>query len=217
MIPFDQYYGLDGTLLGEDENGINGKVKFVSKQEDIDKIKANTKAGRFTHSSLVQSDYSTTKTVLEEGLNVLKRTVTNGGFKEESSAVTSLGKIIRGESGSNKYENVGGEIIASGEMPIPPGEGNTSIHSHPLGIIKDQDGNDTYSSAQRPGPLDRVNVFSKFDNNLIMGHLSVPKLGIDDIGNTYIIQADHGAVFYDKAGNRILQIGTEVMRKIMKP
>lgn len=66
-------------------------MSIVTNQFDVDRIKANDKEGKLASQEDVESGFQTTKAVLKESLNVLKRTESKtksnpkGGLHGESS------------------------------------------------------------------------------------------------------------------------------------
>jgi len=208
MMPFDEYYDIFGKKLGVDESGINGNVKIVQNQKEIDLIKQNTKKGTFTHSSLVTTDLSTSKTVLAEALNVLDRTV---GLKEEGSTVAKDGVVARMPSGNGVVENLNGVEISSIDISIPKGTDNTSIHSHIMDVSTNEKGQKVSMRASKPGPND-PNVFKHFLQNIIVGNLSLPTYD-----NGVLIKPVTGAVFYGQSNRPIIELERQIIKKIIKP
>lgn len=207
MMPFDEYY--DGKKLGVDENGINGNVKIVQYQREIDLIKQNTKKGTFTHSSLVNADLSTSKTVLSEALDVLDRTV---GLREEGSTVTKEGVVTRMPSGNGEVENMNGVRITSVDISIPRGTENTSIHSHVMDVTTNDQGQEVAMRASKAGPNDQ-NVFKHFVQNIIVGNLILP-----EYSNGLLIEPAIGTVFYGRDLLKpIIELKRQSIKKIINP
>jgi RHS repeat-associated protein len=173
-----EYRDWHGKYLGWD--GINDDNVFIVDDNKSTKIiKQNEKRGLTTDASSVTIALKTTLTELRESMNVLQRTIDNGGFKEESSVVTHDGRIFRGSSGA--FTTSG---IATAELPIVPGNNNTSIHSHLTG--------ETATGWWLPfmGPGD-PRVFSNYQRNIIVGKFAPEG---DAVGG----HRKSGAVFYDR-------------------
>jgi RHS repeat-associated protein len=177
-----EYINKNGRIIGND--GIDDQnIHIVSNKEDTKTIKKNNNAGRVTNPAEVEIDVTTNKTELAEALDVLNRTIENGGFAEESSVVTPEGDITRGKRGEITE---GGIALAT--LPYVEGEDNTSIHSHPTGTTQTSGW-----SALRPGPGDPP-AFRGFKRNIIVGALGDPKT--DHSGND--IPRPHGAAFFGR-------------------
>jgi len=176
------YIKTNGKIIGndgkEDEN-----IHIVTNKADIKTIKANDRVNISTDNSKVTIVETTTRTELAESINVLNRTIDNGGFAEETSVVTPKGEIIRGETG----EKTDGSV-ASATLPHVEGEDNTSIHSHPTAITET-----TGWSALKPGPED-PKAFEGYKRNIIVGALGDPKTDLD--GND--VPRPHGAAFFER-------------------
>jgi RHS repeat-associated protein len=177
-----EYIKTNGNVIGSDGKN-DDNIHIVSNKSDIKAIKANNKEGKSTDVSEISIDFTTTRTELSESLNVLDRTIKNGGFAEEISVVTPEGEIYRGETGETPN---GG--IASATLPFVEGEDNTSIHSHITATTET-----TGWSALRPGPNDSK-AFEGYKRNIIVGALGDPKT--DQLGND--IPRPHGAAFFDR-------------------
>lgn len=220
MAPTDIFYDEKGRRIGRDENGDNGKVRIVTDKKEISTIKDNEKAGTYTASGTITSGVSTTKIVIGEALNVLDRTNANGGTKEEISNVTSDGTITRAESGSNEVKGADeygeGGYVESQSLPIPKGEGNTRIHSHPTAIIGDPQNGVKTGDARVPGPGD-PDTFKSFSLNIIVGNLGEPTINTESgTGKKTMYKPDQGAVFYDSKGKPIVELKENALRKILK-
>jgi len=177
-----EYIKTNGKVIGSDGKN-DDNIHIVSNKSDIKTIKANNKEGKSTDVSEMSIDFTTTRTELSESLNVLDRTVKNGGFAEETSVVTPEGEIYRGETGETPN---GG--IASATLPFVEGEDNTSIHSHPTATTVT-----TGWNALRPGP-DDPKAFEGYKRNIIVGALGDPQT--DQHGND--VPRPHGAAFFGR-------------------
>ena len=167
---------------------------------NIKKIKDNDKSGKSTDPSSIKVDVTTTKTVLKESINVLDRTIKNGGLAEETSVVTPGGEIVRGNTG----QQPNGEV-AQAKLPAVEGENNTSIHSHPTETTTTSGFN-----ALKPGPAD-PKTFQHYELNVIVGPLGDPK--VDQAGND--IPRINGAVFFDRNTNKLGSLTRRAIEKVL--
>jgi len=211
---FGDFYDQKGNKIGKDQNGNDGKVHIVTDKKEIATIKENDKNKTVTQTSSISSGVTTTKTVLGEALNVLNRTIANGGKKEETSYVKSDGTVKVGPQGSEDTKVVNGQEVKTDQTDIPSGTGNTSIHSHPT-AIEPIDGGVKSGNAETPGPLD-PGTFKSFDLNIIVGNLGLPTITSDGLGNHTTIAPSQGAVFYDSKANEKAEITTYALKKIIK-
>jgi RHS repeat-associated protein len=176
------YVDRNGNKLGWD--GIkDDNVHIITNKESIKQIRENDKAERTTSKEQADIAVTTTKTVLKEALNVLERTVDNGGLREENSVVTPTGEIVRGKTGE---EPVNG--IAKSTLPKVDGVDNTSIHSHPTATT-----DKTGFNAAKPGPED-PDAFKDYKTNIVVGKLGDPE--IDAAGNN--MARSSGAAFFGR-------------------
>nr|WP_295871554.1 RHS repeat-associated core domain-containing protein [uncultured Chitinophaga sp.] len=97
MWPGD-FYSEKGNKIGTD--GINdGKKYVVTDKQEVKAIEKVDKKGGTTQVSTVSSAVQLPPDVaLRESINVLDRTITNGGLKEEASIVLKDGTIVRGRA-----------------------------------------------------------------------------------------------------------------------
>ena len=174
---YGKYLGWDGK---KDDN-----IFIVEDSKSIKTIKQNDKAGKTTDASSVKIKLETTLTELRESMNVLTRTIDNGGFREEVSVVTPDGKIHRGEPGPVTMSGT-----ATVGTPIVPGNNNTLIHSHPTGETAKG-----WWLPTDPGPND-PSIFSNYQRNIVVGKF-VPAEGA--IGG----YRESGAVFYNRNADKI--------------
>ena len=189
----------NGRTIGTDGK-IDDNVHLVTNNKDIKKIKDNDKSGKSTDPSSIKVDVTTTKTVLKESINVLDRTIKNGGLAEETSVVTPGGEIVRGNTG----QQPNGEV-AQAKLPAVEGENNTSIHSHPTETTTTSGFN-----ALKPGPAD-PKTFQHYELNVIVGPLGDPK--VDQAGND--IPRINGAVFFDRNTNKLGSLTRRAIEKVL--
>ena len=96
-------------------------------------------------------------------MDVLKRTLDNGGLREETSVVTPEGEVFRGKTGD--YSEGG---ITKSKLPAVVGENNTSIHSHRTAVTVTGGDN-----ALEPGPEDPP-AFKGFRRNSLSYKFNLP-------------------------------------------
>jgi hypothetical protein len=214
MAPTDILYDQKGKRIGQDETGDNGRVHIVTDSKEVSTIKQNDKNGQVTASSSIKSGVETSKTVLTEALNVLDRTIANGGKKEETSYVKADGTVKVGQQGSEDSKVVDGQEVKTSSTDIPSGTGNTSIHSHET-AIEPIDGGVKTGNAETPGPLD-PEMFKSFTLNIIVGNLGLPTITSDGLGSHSVNKPDQGAVFYDSQGSTKAELTNNALKKILK-
>ena len=158
-------------------------------------------------------------TVLEESLNVLDRTIANGGLREESSIVMNDGTVIQGQTGSMPTI-VNGVQIATASLPnLPagttPADAEATIHSHPTTV--QQVGNQIYpQSASVPSGADR-GTFSQYNTNIIVGPLgTVNNATTKPDGTLSIPNRPNGVVIYDRNTTPQVELTRKAVQKILK-
>jgi RHS repeat-associated protein len=172
--PLD-YYNDDGRKIGTD--GVSDGRKAVVKDSDqVKAIKKADKSGGTTALSDVSSAVVLpSDTALNESLNVLDRTVKNGGKSEESSIVMNDGAVLGGEKGPEAQ--YGKDTYASATLPnLPdgktPADAEATIHSHPTKaeVVNGSvySGNATEPTAGKNGDLP---TFAQYKTNIIVGPL----------------------------------------------
>jgi hypothetical protein len=214
MAPIE-IYNLDGKKIGQDANGNDGKVSIVSDKNKASEIQKNYKNGGTASESDVNSGVQTTKAVINESLAVLKRTVDNGGNKEENSVVKADGTVKIGTQGSDQLSKVGDTTVASTSMEVSNKDGNTGIHSHITSTGTNANGDMTASTATEPGPAD-PNLFKSFSLNIIVGNLGLPVINTDQLGAKSVSMPKQGAVFYNSSSTQLFQVTKNALEKIAK-
>lgn len=112
--------------------------------------------------------------ILQESLNVLDRTIANGGRREESSVVLNDNTVLRGEPGA---EYVSGDAMLSAELPSLPdgyshGDVAATIHSHMTDAFIEN--GHLVGGNTDLGPGDGA-VFAKYPVNIIVGREKKPE------------------------------------------
>ena len=79
-----ELFNEDGKKIGQDIDGNDGKVSIIKDNKNANEIQKNYKNGGTASAADVNSGVQTTKTILNESLDVLKRGNDNGGNKEET-------------------------------------------------------------------------------------------------------------------------------------
>jgi hypothetical protein len=157
------YVTASGEIIGDDGEETE-YVFLLTEPGSIKTVSGNKKKGKSTKTSEVKIAFTTTETEIQEAINVLDRTIANGGFAEECSVVIPEGKVFEGKKGLDVRE---GQGIAT--FPHVEGNDNTSIHSHQTGTTEK-----SAWSASKPGPGDPL-TFQDFNRNIIVGPLGIAK------------------------------------------
>lgn len=212
------FYNLKGKKIGTDgvDNGVKVVVTDNKEVRSISKIKGNVDASGVKSGVTLPSDIA-----LQESLNVLDRTVKNGGLKEESLLVMKDGTVVKGETGSMPtIEN--GVQTAETSLPNLP-EGTTtsdvevSIHSHPT--VVQQVGEQVFpQSASTPSPTDN-NTFKQFGTNIIVGPLGTLEPGsvtTNPDGSLNIPSRTTGAAIYDSNSTPKVELEKKAIQNILK-
>ncbi len=214
MAPFTDLFDKNGKKLGDD--GVDNGVNVVVNNEGLaDQVKdAYKKDGTVSllddQFSFNGSDISflPSDTALGEALNVLDRTIENGGLSEESSLVYNNGQVVQGSTGDPV--NLGVDTEAKASLPgLFPGtttaDVEVSIHSHPTEakVVGNQvfGGNATVPS----GAGADATTFAQYKTNIIVGPLGQASgtQGIDPSTGrnaTNINKPANGVVIYNNGG-----------------
>lgn len=198
MDPGD-FFNQKGQYLGTD--GQNDERRYVvTDSKQADEISKTNKAGGTTSATEISSAVELpSKIVLSEALDVLDRTIKNGGLREESSIVNGNGYISRAYTGPEaKIEN----DVQTAETNLPllwpgtsPAQAQATIHSHPTKVITD--GDKVYpQSANSPSNTD-VNTFKQFKTNIIVGPIgTISNVTKNSDGTLNTPSRPNGAVIY---------------------
>ncbi|SFD51502.1 RHS repeat-associated core domain-containing protein [Chitinophaga sp. CF118] len=217
MDPGD-FFNQNGQYLGRDEQ--NDERRYIVTDEiQADKISKTDKAGGTTAVKDVNSAVELPpEIVLSEALNVLDRTIKNGGLREESSIVMGNGYISRAYTGPEaKIEN----DVQTAETSLPllwpgtsPAQAQATIHSHPTKVISD--GDKVYpQSANSPSDKD-VNTFKQFNTNIIVGPIgTISNVTKNSDGTLNIPSRPNGAVIY-RNNQRPLTLEKVAIERIIK-
>lgn len=156
---------------------------------------------------------------LQESVNVLDRTIANGGLMEESSIVMNDGTVIQGQTGSMPTV-VNGVQTATASLPnLPagttPANAEATIHSHPTTV--QQVGNQIFpQSASTPSATDR-GTFSQYNTNIIVGPLGTVKNATTNPNGTLNIpNRPNGAVIYDRNTTPQVELTRKAIQNILK-
>ena len=167
-----EYYNENGRHIGSDGNDDNMKY-VVTDNDEARTVRQNNRRGNDTSLDEVTSAVVLpSDAALSESLDVLQRTIDNGGKKEESSLVMKDGLPVRGKPGEEVV--YGQDEYAGASLPdLPEGTSiddvEASIHSHPTKA--EMIGTVLYSgNALEPTLTDAI-TFSQFEFNIIVGPL----------------------------------------------
>ena len=218
MYPGD-FFNQKGQYLGTD--GRDDQKKYVvTDKGQADAIRNTNSAGSTTPVSEVSSAVGLpSDLVLSESLNVLDRTIKNGGAREESSIVNGNGFVSRGSTGPEaKVEN--GVQTAETSLPLlwpgtTPADAQAAIHSHPTAVKVE--GDMVYGqSANVPSGAD-INTFKQFSTNIIvgpLGQLGQVTKGAD--GKINVPSRPTGIVIYDRNANQRLELNRSAVERIIR-
>jgi|GEM_PF-3150084 len=217
------YYTPDGNRIGTNGNSIGVRIVVTDNREAraLSRIRGNIDTATVRSGVTLPSD-----AVLRESLDVLQRTIDNGGRREEASLVMNCGKPERSETGP--YRNEYG--LTTVYMPrIPVGKTvadvEATIHSHPTAMDwEEETGAITFwADATVPGPED-PDIFRDFQTNIIVGPLGRPRLAVresDIEGNIIRIippqpQPNIGiAIFNNHSRRPLLILNREAVERIL--
>ncbi len=188
------FYDQWGRKIGSDGRA-DDNVFIVSDQASQNKIKENRRNHVNTNSADVKVDVTTTYNVLSEASDVYERTVKNGGYNEEASALPTDG-------GSADWERKSGVNEHSVEVPIP--QGDVLIHSHPLKKRNPCD----YTSPKVISDKDKSH-FEKFKLNIVVGND-----GGNCSGGVWSGRKPT-ASFYDSSSKNLINLLFDVVKKIV--
>lgn len=211
-IPFTDLFDKNGNKIGDDgiDNGVNvvvnndqlaSQVKSVFKQDGTVSLLDDQFSFTGADISILPSDAA-----FGEALNVLDRTIENGGLSEESSIVYNNGLVVQAPTGNPVQ--LGVDSHAETKLPgLLPGTSasdvEVSIHSHPTKakVVGNQvfGGNATQASSAD------ASAFSQFKTNMIVGPLgqATATQGIDkQTGQnaTTISRPKNGVVIFNNGG-----------------
>src|SRR6218665_3999076 len=150
--------------------------------------------------------------------NVLDRTISNGGLREEASIVMNDGTVIQGQTGSMPTI-VNGVQTATATLPnLPAGttlaDTEATIHSHPTTV--QQVGNTIYpQEANTPSPTDK-GTFSQYNRNIIVGPLGTVNTNQVTTNPNGTLNRPNGAVIYDRNTTPQVEIKRKAIENILK-
>ncbi len=202
--PLD-YYNNSGDRVGTD--GVNdGRKAVVTDNSQARAIKRTDRSGGTTALSTVSSAVVLpSDAVLQESVNVLDRTVANGGLREETSIVMNNGTVVQGQMGPVPTITNNIQTAPSTLPNLPTGttiaDVEATIHSHPTTV--QQVGSMIYpQSANNPstGPGTDQTTFRQFGTNIIvgpLGNVNASSVTTNPNGTLNIPNRTNGAVIYD--------------------
>lgn len=220
MLPID-YYNNNGKYIGTDGNQQDTRNFVVTNSEEAKRIKRTNKDGGITLLNEININSAVelpSTTALTESINVIERTESNGGLREEVSLVMNDGQIVRGQTGPEPRV-VNGFQIADATIPdLPDGTNDNDvevlIHSHPIEVAE-VDNQAFPQSANLPSSADR-RAFRRFNTNIIVGPLGqVNRIERNTDGSLKIPNRANGLVIYDRNTNHRLQLTQRATQKII--
>ncbi|WP_373274993.1 hypothetical protein [Parapedobacter tibetensis] len=213
-------YDINGKKIGTD--GIDDQKKYVvTDSKEAKAVSKTDKGGGNTDVSGLSSAVELpSDAALSESLNVLNRTVANGGLREESSIVLGNGQVVRGQTGPMPVVSANGVQTANATLPSLPGgygQAEASIHSHPTTV--QQVGSMIFpQSASLPSNTDQ-NTFSQFGTNIIVGPLGTIQPGSATIGTNgtlNIPNRPNGIAIYDRNTNPVIELRSRTVIRILR-
>lgn len=216
MSPYGDFYDKNGNKIGTD-NINDGKKYVIDDKEEIKKVKQATKSKTTVQASELKSKIELPScAVLEESLDVLKRTEDNGGTRGESSLVMKGGTVLRGETGDEPVYEEGAQIAKEKLPSIPDGKTvddvEATIHSHLTktlvvdGVAYPQTASTTISTDRR--------TFHDYKTNIIVGRLGTLKSYDERIGDN---RPTGLAIYYSSGvGTPALELTKAAVEKIIK-
>lgn len=214
------FFDKNGNYLGTD--GLDDQRNYIlTNKTDVDLVKNNTKQNQTTSvSSLSSVTEIPSDVTLKESLNVLGRTVANGGLREESSVTLKNGLVARGETGPLPTISSSGVQTATAKLPSLPGgygSAEASAHSHPTAVQIVGTGSTAQiypQSASTPSGTDNT-TFKQFGFNVIVGPLGALNGASLDVNGKVTPTRPNGVVIYDRNSNPIIELGKRVVEKII--
>jgi len=225
MLPGD-FYDKSGNKIGTD--GINDQKKYVitDKGQAMATEQTNKKGGTTNVGDVSSAVLLPSNGALKESLNVLQRTESNGGLREESSIVMKDGMVFTGSTGPLPTITDNVATAPSKLPPLPPSgdpnnpQGNfdavsADIHSHPITV--QVDGDKVYpQSASVPSSFDK-GVFSQYNTNIIVGPLgTLSSVTKNSDGSLNIPTRPVGIAIYDRNSNPILELTSKAVSRIIQ-
>ncbi len=218
VIPPTDLYNTSGKKIGTDgvDNGVKMVVTDNKEARQISKTKGNVNLSTVQSGVTLSSDAT-----LQESVNVLDRTVANGGLREESLIVMNDGTVVQGQTGSLPTI-VNGVQTATASLPnLPagttPADAEATIHSHPTTV--QQVGNMIYpQSANTPSGTDR-GTFSQYNTNIIVGPLGTVNpnnVTTNPNGTLNVLNRTNGAIIYDRNTTPRLELTRKAIQNIIK-
>ncbi|ASW73634.2 hypothetical protein IQ37_19295 [Chryseobacterium piperi] len=213
--PLTDFFNKDGKKIGTDgvNNGVNVVVTDNKEARSISKTKGNIDPSTVSSGVTLPSNAA-----LNESLNVLDRTVNNGGLKEESSLVMSNGDVVRGKTGELPTIENGIQTASTNLPDIPNGKTvadvETTIHSHPT-TVQTVDNTVYPQSANTPSSQDRT-TFGQYGTNIIVGPLgTITNATKNPDGTMNIPTRSNGAVIY-RGNQKPLTLEQRAIQRILK-
>jgi RHS repeat-associated protein len=214
------FYNKKGIKIGTD--GVNDKKQYVVTNNDEAKQieKTNKSSGTTQVGAVASAVLLPNKGILKESLNVLDRTVKNGGLREETSTVLTNGNINRGPTGALPTIENGVQTAPDNMVPPlgldKPIDVAASIHSHPI-TVQIEDGIAYPQSASNPSGPDKT-VFSQYGTNIIVGPLGTLSGNVtSNTDGSYNIPArDNGIAIYDQNSKPVIELTQKAVENIIK-
>lgn len=218
--PLTDLFNLAGRKIGTD--GVNNGVKMVvtdnREARQISRTQGNVDLSTVNSGVTLPSD-----AVLQESLNVLNRTIANGGQREESSIVMNNGTVIQGQTGPMPTVTNGIQTAPSVLPALPagttPADAEATIHSHPVTVA--QVGNQVFpqsASVPSTGPGSDGPTFQQYNTNVIVGPLgTISNVTSNPNGTLNIPTRPNGAAIYNSNSTPRVQLEQRAIQRILTP
>ena len=218
--PLTDLFNLSGRKIGTD--GVNNGVKMVvtdnREARQISRTQGNVDLSTVNSGVTLPSD-----AVLQESLNVLSRTVANGGQREESSLVMNTGAVVQGQTGPMPTVVNGVQIAPSSLPALPagttPADVASTIHSHPTTVA--QVGNQVFpqsASVPSTGVGSDGPTFQQYNTNIIVGPIgTISNVTSNPNGTLNIPSRTNGAVIYNSDSTPRVTLEKRAIERILTP
>lgn len=218
--PLTDLFNMRGVKIGTD--GVNNGVKVVVTDNREARQIART-TGNVDMSTVRTGVTLPSDTALQESLNVLNRTVSNGGQREESSLVMKSGVVVQGQTGPMPTVTNGVQTAPSTLPALPAGsttaDVEASIHSHPTTVA--QVGNQVFpqsASVPSTGAGSDGPTFQQFGTNIIVGPLgTITNVTANPNGTLNIPSRPNGAAIYDSNSTPKVELEKRAIERILAP
>ncbi len=218
--PPTDLFNLSGRKIGTD--GVNNGVKMVV-TDNREARQISRTSGNVDLSTVISGVTLPSDTALQESLNVLNRTISNGGQREETSLVMNNGAVIQGQTGPMPTVTNGVQTAPSSLPALPAGsttaDVEVSIHSHPT-VVTQVGGQVFPQSASVPstGPGSDGPTFQQYNTNIIVGPLgTITSVTANPNGTLNIPNRTNGVAIYNSDSTPRVELEKRAVERILTP